>query len=72
MPGTNNKPVYNGPKVRIPNGSTMHATHEYHFPIKDISDKTKHANLYPDNTSGTLVSIGQLCDDRWRAIFEKD
>eukprot|EP00957_Ditylum_brightwellii_P210615 15365183-Ditylum_brightwellii.AAC.1 len=32
----------------------------------------QHTNLYPDNKSGTLVSIGQLCNDGCRAIFEKE
>eukprot|EP00957_Ditylum_brightwellii_P140048 10671254-Ditylum_brightwellii.AAC.1 len=62
----------NGPAVRIPNGTTMQTTHEGCIPIPDMSKEAKHINIYPDNKSGMLISIGQLCDDGCCAVFKKD
>eukprot|EP00957_Ditylum_brightwellii_P096931 7381880-Ditylum_brightwellii.AAC.1 len=65
-------PNPNGPAVRIPNGTTMKVTHKGYLAIPDVSKEAKHINIYPDNKSGMLISIVQLCDDRCHVIFKKD
>ena len=50
----------------------MQATHEYDLNIQELSATAQHTNLYPDNKSGTLISIGQLCDDGCRAVFAQN
>eukprot|EP00957_Ditylum_brightwellii_P209559 15362261-Ditylum_brightwellii.AAC.1 len=36
------------------------------------SSKAQHVNLYPDLQSGTLISMGQLCDDQCTSIFNEN
>eukprot|EP00957_Ditylum_brightwellii_P183975 14013867-Ditylum_brightwellii.AAC.1 len=46
-PGINKEQTYEGPKVHIPNGGTMQATHKCELNIPDVSPAAKHTNLYP-------------------------
>eukprot|EP00957_Ditylum_brightwellii_P039386 2979039-Ditylum_brightwellii.AAC.1 len=49
----------------------MQATHEMHLPIPSLTPKAIHTNIYPENKSGTFVSIGQICNDGCWAIFDE-
>eukprot|EP00957_Ditylum_brightwellii_P156257 11893162-Ditylum_brightwellii.AAC.2 len=48
------RPVSNGPKVQIPDGNAMSATHECELFIQNVSPQAQHTIVYPKNKSGNL------------------
>ena len=59
--------------VGLPNGATIQASHTALLPIAGplppLSLKARQAHVFPGLTGKSLVSIGQLCDDGYDAIF---
>ena len=61
-----------GPKVVLPNNSTIGVTKIAQLPFStDLSDRAKNAMILPGLKSASLVSIGQLCDDGVNVVFNK-
>ena len=63
--------VKNGIKVVLPNNNTMQATHEALLDIPQLPEKARRTHLFPYLASGSLLSIGQLCDAGCTALFDK-
>ena len=58
--------------VILPNNETIHSTHDAKLNIPNVNKAAKAATVYPNLTSSSLISIGQLCDDNCTAIFTKE
>jgi hypothetical protein len=56
-------------KVLIPDGSTMSSTHVANLPLPHLSPIATKAHGFTHLASGSLLSIGQLCDAGCTAIF---
>ena len=53
-------------------GGQMQATHQVKVPLSPaLTDKAKSAYVLDNLSTGSLVSIGQLCDDDCVALFSK-
>eukprot|EP00957_Ditylum_brightwellii_P123624 9425257-Ditylum_brightwellii.AAC.1 len=50
----------------------MHSTHKGRLPIPGVSPSTQHTHIFPDYKSGSLLSVGQLCDDRCVGVLTKN
>ena len=48
----------------------MASTHQAHIPLKHLSSQAKHAEIFP-NLHSSLISIGQLCDNKCIVTFDK-
>ena len=49
----------------------IESTHEATLPIHGVHNKAIEITIFPDLTSSSLLSIGQLCNDDCTAIFTK-
>lgn len=49
----------------------MHATHEAELDLPTLPKKARHIYIVPELNSGTLISVGHLCDNNCTAPFEK-
>jgi hypothetical protein len=49
----------------------MHATHEAELDFPALPLAARSVKLVPNLASGTLVSVGQLCDNGCQALFDK-
>ena len=54
--------------VRLPDGSVCHSTHVGHLRIPSLSPTARLAHVFPGFT-GSLLSIGQLCDAGYSALY---
>ena len=62
--------LINGPRSMLPNKATIAATHKGFLQLgKNFSPAAGEAHIYPKLTNESLLSIGQLCDDKCVAIF---
>ena len=50
----------------------MSSTTTTHLNIPNSTSKGNTAHVFPNLTTGNLLSVGQLCDDDYTAIFDKD
>ena len=57
--------------IACPNGSIMHATHEGELDLPTLPAAARRVKLTSQLTSGTLISVGQLCDADCTAVFAK-
>ena len=55
--------------VRLPDGSTIQATHTTMLPFDSIADKARKADVLPSLHPNSLVSIGKLADADYTTIF---
>jgi hypothetical protein len=61
-----------GPSVQVANGSLIETNTRVIIPLaKELSSQTKIGHVFDDLKSGSLTSIGQLCDDDCVALFTK-
>ena len=61
-----------GPSVRVANGNNIETSKRALVSLaKELSTKTKTGHIFDDLKSGSLISIGQLCDDECIALFKK-
>jgi hypothetical protein len=61
-----------GPSVRVANGHNIETTKRATVPLAtELSDDAKVGHIFDDLKSGSLLSIGQLCDDDCVALFTK-
>ena len=62
-----NPPIH----VRLPDGSSIASTHTGLVPLPYIPSSACRAHIFPSIKSGSLLSIGQLCDVGCIATFDK-
>ena len=48
--------------VHLPNGKIIKNTHECYLPIPQLPKEAVLARIFPELSSASLLSIGQLCD----------
>ena len=64
--------VTNGPTVLLASGSAMRSQLQGTLPLSAmLSSKAQSAYVLDELQTGTLISLGQLCDDDCIAIFNK-
>ena len=61
----------NGPVAKLPDKSTIKASHSGLLAFKFVTDKAKQSLIYPHLTNESLLSMGQFCDDDCIAVFTK-
>ena len=69
IPIKNIQPTTKGVEVVIPNGTTMKAAHTEELYIPDLPIHARRVHIFPHLASGSLLSIGKLCDAGCHAIF---
>ena len=62
----------NGPAVGTPTGIRIEPNKNGNLPFDGLSEEAKQAHVFPELTSASLLSMGQLCDDDCTAIFTKN
>ena len=69
---TNVNILKNGPKAFLPNKTIIQADREGHILLhNDLSQKAQKAYSFPQLTNESLISVGQLCDDNCKVLFDK-
>ena len=58
--------------VLLPDQRIISSTHDATLPIPFLSKCAIQASIFPDLSSSSLLSIGQLCDDDCVAVFSKE
>ena len=71
LPLTNIRPTNNGIEVLLPNSARMRSTHTALLDIQGLPQQAKTTHIFPNLASGSLLSIGQLCDAGCTALFDK-
>ena len=69
IPLKNVQPTNHGIQVLLPNKQTMQATHTGELDIPHLPPAATKAHIFPHLASGSLLSIGQLCDSGCTALF---
>ena len=67
----NVRSVTHGIQVCVPNGEIMHSTHQADLDIPNLPSPARTAHIFPHLASGSLLSIGKLCDAGCTALFNK-
>ena len=66
------QPTDTGPSVQVANGDTIETRKRVIVPLaKELSTQAKVGHIFDSLKSGSLISIGQLCDDDCVALFTK-
>ena len=61
-----------GPNVKVANGNIISPTKQGILKIsKELSNEAQHSFIFDELKTGSLISIGQLCDDDCIALFSK-
>lgn len=68
-PYINACPVAPGLAVTLPSGATITSTHTATLDLPSLPLATWQCHLFPDLTSGSLISVDQLCDHGCTARF---
>jgi hypothetical protein len=68
-PYTNAQPSSPGLEVLLPSGATITSTHQAILDVPQLPQAARHCHLFPGLTSGSLISVGQLCDHGCTAHF---
>ena len=69
---SNTENTNNGPRVNLPDGSTINTIGTGILPLNALLSKiAQTGNVLKGLTNSSLLSIGQLCDDNCIAIFSK-
>ena len=71
LPIINVRPTTDGISVLIPNGDHMLSTHTAELDLPHLPHQAKQVHLFPSLASGSLLSIGKLCDAGCYAVFVK-
>ena len=71
-PSVNKIPTPKGISVRMPNETHITSTHTCELPLINLPREARQAHLFPELSSGSLLSIGQLCDNGCTATFDKN
>ena len=66
-------PTTHGPTVLAANGHQMTPTHNVMVPLAPaLSPQAQKGHILQNLSTGSLISIGSLCDDNCTATFSKD
>ena len=61
-----------GPSVQLPNNKSLQSTQQGEIPLSHaLSTTGKHAMILPGLKSASLISLGQLCDDKCTLILDE-
>ena len=60
-----------GPRVQLPDASTIQSQQTGYLPIPGLSQTTTTAHVFKDLQSSSLLSVGKLCDDNCQVVFDK-
>lgn len=71
-PCTNVQPTLEPITITLPDGHTISSTHTGLLPLPNLPYHARQAHLFPSLKSGSLVSIGLLCDAGCTALFSRD
>lgn len=71
-PHTNKQPMSPGINVLLPNGDALTSTHTANLILPGLPPSATTAHIFPSLASGSLLSIGVLCDHGCTATFTKD
>jgi hypothetical protein len=55
--------------VIVPNGNVMTSTGTMNLPLSHLKAATTKSHAFPKLASGSLLSVGQICDNACTAIF---
>lgn len=69
---TDIQPTVDGITVQMPNGTFIKSSHTGQLNLPSIPSGARTAHVFPDLKTGSLLSIGILCDHGLRAIYDKD
>jgi hypothetical protein len=69
-PVRNKRPTTNPIHVQNPNGTIMTSTHEAEFDLPFLRPEAPRAHILPDLHNCSLLSIGQLTDAGYLAVFD--
>jgi hypothetical protein len=58
--------------VRLPNGATMESSHTADLDIPELNSAASKAHVFPGMANHSLLSVGQLCDERYTVTFKQD
>jgi hypothetical protein len=58
--------------VRLPNGATMESSHTAELETPELNDAASKAHVFPGMVNHSLLSVGQLCDERYTVTFKQD
>ena len=67
----NIRPNPSGIYVLLPNNDRITSTHTANLNLPHLPDPTKSVHLFPPLATGSLISVGQLCDHGYTATFTK-
>jgi hypothetical protein len=70
-PVINSTPVSPGIFVQLPDGSSIESSHKANLNIPGLPTAASECHIFPSLTSGSLLSIGQLCDYGCDVNFNK-
>ena len=66
------KKLFNGPVAYLPDKTTIKADRQGILPLHpSLSTTAQKAFSFPDLKNESLISVGQLCDDNCKVIFDK-
>ena len=68
-PCTNKSSTSNGVLVGLPNGSSIRASHTALLPFPQLPFGARQSNIFPALGERNLISIGQICDHGFSALF---
>ena len=66
---TNIRPTQEPINVLLPNHQNITSTHQANLNINNLPPAAKSVHVFPSLASGSLLSIGQLCDSGCTATF---
>ena len=64
-------PTSDGIEVLLPNSTKIKSTHQANINLPSLPTSATSVHLFPSLASGSLLSIGQLCDSGCSATFTK-
>ena len=62
-------PTNPGLLVTLPSGASISSTHKAKLTLPNLPDGARQCHLFPGLATGSLMSIGQLCDNGCQALF---
>jgi hypothetical protein len=69
-PLINIQPTQHSIPVSLPDGTTIHSSHIAELDLPFLPHQARVAHIFPHLSSGSLISIGQLCDAGCTATFD--
>ena len=69
-PYHNKRVAQPGISVLLPDGSTLQSTHPASLHLPQLPANACQAHIFPHLASGSLISIGQLCNHGCKAVFD--